>query len=206
MHGTFQCQHRYIKSIGLWCEFEIWMNIDFTHAKCVCWQWFDGRINNIVAECNVHLTGRRACNAMTGRYNVSPRDQRSAASGKQRPVVYPKNHSKRKIGERRVSYDGWWWWWSRRYCVHQRNAQQQLEKLFAYGESIDWMTYEQLTILVVHILIRFSIISLIYLFERSVLIVSCLKYIYFFLILCVFLYESAVKEFCFRIGIQFKMV
>lgn len=90
------------------------MNIDFAHAKRVRRQWFNGRINNIIAECNVHLARCRACHTMAGRYNVSPGDQWSAASGKQRPVVYPKTIRKEKLKKDVLVLmdDGWMKWWS----------------------------------------------------------------------------------------------
>lgn len=37
MHGSFKCEYRNIKTIGLRCEFEVWMHIDFSYTKCVCW-------------------------------------------------------------------------------------------------------------------------------------------------------------------------
>lgn len=56
MHRTLQRQYRYVESISLWCEFEIRMHINFPHAKCIGRQWFDGRIDDIIAECDMHLS------------------------------------------------------------------------------------------------------------------------------------------------------
>ena len=49
MHRPLQRQHRNIKTISLWCKFEIWMHIYLTHAKCVSRKWLDRRIYDIIA-------------------------------------------------------------------------------------------------------------------------------------------------------------
>lgn len=88
MHRSFQCQYRHIKTVCLRCELEIWMHIDFAHPKCVGWQWFHSRIDDIVTECHMHLPWTSTGHAMAGGNHVSTTDQRTATSGKQRPNVF----------------------------------------------------------------------------------------------------------------------
>lgn len=84
MHRSFECQYRNIKSVGLRCKFEIWMHIDFPYTEGVGWQRFNGRINNIVAKCDMHLTWCCPGHTMAGGNDVTTRYQTAATSGKQR--------------------------------------------------------------------------------------------------------------------------
>lgn len=66
VHCAFQCQHGDIEAIRLWRELEVGMHIDATHAKGVGGQRFNGRIDDIIAQRNVHLTGCGTRHTMTG--------------------------------------------------------------------------------------------------------------------------------------------
>lgn len=78
MHSSFQCQYRYIETVGLWGELKIWVDINAPYSKCVGRQRFHGRINDIIAQGNVHLTWRCSGYAMTSCDDVSARYQRTA--------------------------------------------------------------------------------------------------------------------------------
>lgn len=123
----------------------------------------------------------------------------------------PKNHSKRKIEERRVSYDGMMMTMMNATltcCAHHRNARMFLEK----NNVINLQTTNNGLIELSDLRTKYKLwsftLSLIYaygfdwfIWTERVLIVSCFG-IYILFCLVSFFSESAVREFCLRIEIR----
>lgn len=87
VNGSLQRQHGHIETIRLWRELEVRMHVDFTDAERVRGQRLHRRIDDVVAERDVHLAWTGARHTMTGGDDVLARYQRAAASRNQRPVV-----------------------------------------------------------------------------------------------------------------------
>lgn len=80
VHCALQSQHGDIEAIRLGRELEVGMHIDAAYAKGVRGQRFNGRIDDIIAQRDVHLTGRGTCHTMPGGDHMTTRDQRAATS------------------------------------------------------------------------------------------------------------------------------
>lgn len=90
VHWPFQCQHGDVVTVRLGRELEVRMHVDAPHAESVGGQWLDGRVDHVIAQGHVHLTGGGAGDAVTRGDDVAARDERSSASRKQRPPAFRK--------------------------------------------------------------------------------------------------------------------